>query len=177
MPTKRAHGPEQHGHDGRLDATGTAPAQAVLVLADLLVVLRAGPLIFGDLLLGELLGGRTARGASGSSGRLHAAGTAALGSLGLASACKTAAGHRSSRVAEWLIREGSRHRKGQRPLEVAASIHSDIARGFIRCETILTDDLLDAGSHAEAAKRGTQRLEGKTYQVQDGDVLNIRFNV
>ena len=39
------------------------------------------------------------------------------------------------------------------------------------------DDLLDAGSHAEAAKRGTQRLEGKTYVVQDGDVLNIRFNV
>jgi len=38
-------------------------------------------------------------------------------------------------------------------------------------------DLLDAGSHAEAAKRGTQRLEGKTYVVADGDVLNIRFNV
>ena len=38
-------------------------------------------------------------------------------------------------------------------------------------------DLLDAGSHAEAAKRGTQRLEGKTYVVQDGDVLNIRFNI
>jgi ribosome-binding ATPase YchF (GTP1/OBG family) len=41
----------------------------------------------------------------------------------------------------------------------------------------LTDDLLAAGSHAEASKRGTQRLEGKTYEVQDGDVLNIRFNV
>jgi ribosome-binding ATPase YchF (GTP1/OBG family) len=68
-------------------------------------------------------------------------------------------------------------RRGQTALEAAASIHSDIARGFIRCETILTQDLLDAGSHAEAAKRGTQRLEGKTYVVQDGDVLNIRFNV
>ena len=68
-------------------------------------------------------------------------------------------------------------RRGQTALEAAAAIHSDIARGFIRCETITWSDLLDAGSHAEAAKRGTQRLEGKTYAVQDGDVLNIRFNV
>jgi ribosome-binding ATPase YchF (GTP1/OBG family) len=68
-------------------------------------------------------------------------------------------------------------RRGQTALEAAATIHSDIARGFIRCETISTEDLLDAGSHAEAARRGTQRLEGKTYVVQDGDVLNIRFNV
>ena len=68
-------------------------------------------------------------------------------------------------------------RRGQTALDAAASIHSDIARGFIRCETISTDDLLEAGSHAEAARRGTQRLEGKTYVVQDGDVLNIRFNV
>jgi ribosome-binding ATPase YchF (GTP1/OBG family) len=68
-------------------------------------------------------------------------------------------------------------RRGQTALEAAGSIHSDIARGFIRCETISTEDLLAAGSHAEAAKRGTQRLEGKTYEVRDGDVLNIRFNV
>jgi len=39
------------------------------------------------------------------------------------------------------------------------------------------NDLLDAGSHAEARKHGLERLEGKTYVVQDGDVLNIRFNV
>ena len=68
-------------------------------------------------------------------------------------------------------------RRGQTALEAAATIHSDIARGFIRCEVISAEDLLDAGSHAEAAKRGTQRLEGKTYVVADGDVLNIRFNV
>ncbi|HEY9456729.1 MAG TPA: DUF933 domain-containing protein [Gaiella sp.] len=68
-------------------------------------------------------------------------------------------------------------RRGQTALEAAGTIHTDIARGFIRCEVISTDDLLDAGSHAEAARRGTQRLEGKTYVVQDGDVLNIRFNV
>jgi ribosome-binding ATPase len=68
-------------------------------------------------------------------------------------------------------------RSGQTALDAAATIHSDIARGFIRCEVISADDLLEAGSHAEAAKRGTQRLEGKTYVVADGDVLNIRFNV
>ena len=39
------------------------------------------------------------------------------------------------------------------------------------------DDLVGAGSHAEAARAGLQRLEGKTYEVQDGDVLNVRFNV
>ena len=68
-------------------------------------------------------------------------------------------------------------RSGQTALEAGGTIHSDIARGFIRCEVIRWNDLLDAGSHAEASKRGTQRLEGKTYVVQDGDVLNIRFNV
>jgi ribosome-binding ATPase len=68
-------------------------------------------------------------------------------------------------------------RSGESALDAAGTIHSDIARGFIRAETITWSDLLDAGSHAEASKRGTQRLEGKTYVIQDGDVLNIRFNV
>ena len=68
-------------------------------------------------------------------------------------------------------------RSGQTALDAAATIHTDIARGFIRCEVIAAEDLLEAGSHAEAARRGTQRLEGKTYVVVDGDVLNIRFNV
>ena len=68
-------------------------------------------------------------------------------------------------------------RSGQTALDAAATIHSDIARGFIRCEVISADDLLAAGSQAEAARRGMQRLEGKTYVVADGDVLNIRFNV
>jgi ribosome-binding ATPase len=66
---------------------------------------------------------------------------------------------------------------GRTALDAAESIHSDIARGFIRCEVIRWDDLLECGSHAEAARRGLQRLEGKTYVVEDGDVLNIRFNV
>ena len=68
-------------------------------------------------------------------------------------------------------------RRGQTALEAAAEIHTDIARGFIRCEVIGWADLVECGSHAEAAKRGLQRLEGKTYEVADGDVLNIRFNV
>jgi ribosome-binding ATPase len=68
-------------------------------------------------------------------------------------------------------------RRGETALDAAGSIHSDIARGFIRCEVIDWNDLVQAGSHAEAARRGLQRLEGKTYVVRDGDVLNIRFNV
>jgi ribosome-binding ATPase len=68
-------------------------------------------------------------------------------------------------------------RRGQSALEAAETIHSDIARGFIRCEVIRWDDLVEAGSHAEAARAGLQRLEGKTYEVEDGDVLNVRFNV
>jgi ribosome-binding ATPase YchF (GTP1/OBG family) len=68
-------------------------------------------------------------------------------------------------------------RRGRTALEAAETIHSDIARGFIRCEVIRWNDLVEAGSHTEAARRGLQRLEGKTYVVQDGDVLNVRFNV
>jgi ribosome-binding ATPase len=68
-------------------------------------------------------------------------------------------------------------RRGQTALDAAESVHTDIARGFIRCEVIRWDDLVRCGSHAEAARRGLQRLEGKGYVVDDGDVLNIRFNV
>ena len=68
-------------------------------------------------------------------------------------------------------------RRGQTALDAAATIHSDIARGFIRCEVVRWDDLVAAGSHSEASRAGKQRLEGKTYVVEDGDVLNIRFNV
>ena len=68
-------------------------------------------------------------------------------------------------------------RRGQTALEAAATIHSDFARGFIRCEVVRWSDLVEAGSYAETARRGLQRLEGKTYEVQDGDVLTVRFNV
>ncbi len=68
-------------------------------------------------------------------------------------------------------------RNGETALDAAASVHTDIARGFIRCEVIQWHDLVACGSHAEARKRGLERLEGKTYVVRDGDVLNVRFNV
>src|SRR5438874_442704 len=68
-------------------------------------------------------------------------------------------------------------RRGESALDAAATIHTDIARGFIRAEVPRWDDLVAAGSHAEASRQGKQRLEGKTYVVEDGDVLNVRFNV
>ena len=68
-------------------------------------------------------------------------------------------------------------RRGQTALEAAATIHTDIARGFIRCEVIRWDDLVRLGSHAEVSRAGLQKLEGKTYVVEDGDVLNVRFNI
>lgn len=61
--------------------------------------------------------------------------------------------------------------------KAAGRIHSDIERGFIRAEVIDWQALLEAGSHAEAKKRGTMRVEGKTYEVRDGDVINVLFNV
>ena len=66
---------------------------------------------------------------------------------------------------------------GATALDAAAAIHTDIARGFIRCEVIGCERLRGGGSRAEAARRGQQRLEGKDYVVADGDILNIRFNV
>ncbi|MGE5596339.1 MAG: redox-regulated ATPase YchF [Hyphomicrobiales bacterium] len=59
----------------------------------------------------------------------------------------------------------------------AGKIHSDLQRGFIRAEVIKFEDLMAAGSEAEAKKRGLVRTEGKQYVVQDGDILNILFNV
>jgi hypothetical protein len=68
-------------------------------------------------------------------------------------------------------------RRGETALDAAATIHTDIARGFIRCEVIDWKDLVAAGSHTEVSRQGLQRLEGKTYVIRDGDVLNIRFNI
>lgn len=61
--------------------------------------------------------------------------------------------------------------------QAAGTIHSDLERGFIRAEVINWKELLDLGSYAEAKKKGKLRLEGKTYVVQDGDVINVLFNV
>ena len=66
--------------------------------------------------------------------------------------------------------------RGATALDAAAAVHTDLAQGFIRAEVIRWDDLVASGSHAEAARKGLQRLEGKAYVVEDGDVLNIRFS-
>jgi GTP-binding protein YchF len=62
-------------------------------------------------------------------------------------------------------------------LDAAEVIHSDIKKGFIRAEVLAYDDLMTAGSYAEARKQGTVRLEGKNYIVKDGDIAHYRFNV
>ena len=59
----------------------------------------------------------------------------------------------------------------------AGVIHSDLQRGFIRAEVMSTDDFLKYGSEAAVKEAGKFRVEGKNYIVQDGDILNIRFNV
>jgi ribosome-binding ATPase YchF (GTP1/OBG family) len=68
-------------------------------------------------------------------------------------------------------------RKGTRAQQAAGTIHSDIERGFIRAEVVPYPELVEAGSLAVCRERGTLRLEGKEYVVQDGDVINFRFNV
>jgi len=68
--------------------------------------------------------------------------------------------------------------RGARAPEAAGKIHSDIERGFIRAEVTRYDDFMaSGGSFAAAAKKGLQRLEGKDYVVQDGDIIHFRFNV
>ena len=77
----------------------------------------------------------------------------------------------SNEVRAWTIK------KGTPALDAAEVIHSDMKKGFIRAEVVSFQDLMDAGSYAEAKKRGTVRLEGKTYEVQDGDIIQFRFNI
>lgn len=74
-------------------------------------------------------------------------------------------------VRAWTIRSQTA------AVDAAEVIHSDIKKGFIRAEVLAYADLVAAGTYAEARKRGTVRLEGKTYVVQDGDIINFRFNV
>lgn len=73
-------------------------------------------------------------------------------------------------VRAWPIRDGSV------AVEAAGAIHTDLAKGFIRAETVAYEDLLKLGSMAEARKAGRLRSEGKTYRVRDGDVLEILFS-
>jgi GTP-binding protein YchF len=68
-------------------------------------------------------------------------------------------------------------RRGATAPEAAGRIHSDLQRGFIRAEVIAYDDLVAAGAWDTARSNGLLRTEGKSYVVQEGDVLHIRFNV
>jgi ribosome-binding ATPase YchF (GTP1/OBG family) len=68
-------------------------------------------------------------------------------------------------------------RRGQEALAAAGEIHSDIQKGFIRAEVVSFADFEQAGSFNEAKKKGVFRLEGKTYPVQDGDIVHFRFNI
>lgn len=74
-------------------------------------------------------------------------------------------------VRAWTVRCGAT------APEAAGVIHSDLEKGFIRAETISYEDLVNLGSMAEARSHGKLRLEGKTYIVQEGDILHIRFNL
>jgi GTP-binding protein YchF len=74
-------------------------------------------------------------------------------------------------VRAWTI-----HR-GEKALEAAGAIHSDLARGFIRAECFSAKDLLDLGSEKAVRDKGLFRLEGRDYVVADGDILHIRFSV
>ena len=79
------------------------------------------------------------------------------------------AGEKEARA--WTIPQNSRAQ------DAAGAIHSDIARGFIRAEIVSYDDLIRAGSYAAARDHGLLRLEGKDYIMQEGDIVNFRFNV
>lgn len=74
-------------------------------------------------------------------------------------------------VRAWTIKKGLSAKKA------AGKIHSDIERGFIRAEVVAYQDLKEAGSMAKAREKGLFRLEGKEYEVKDGDIINFRFNV
>ena len=74
-------------------------------------------------------------------------------------------------IRAWAIK------KGTQALDAAEVIHTDMKRGFIRAEVVSFDDLIDAGSYSAARKNGTVRLESKSYEVQDADIIMFRFNV
>lgn len=68
-------------------------------------------------------------------------------------------------------------KKGTPALRAAGAIHTDIEKGFIRAEIVHYDDLIRAGSEAEAKRQGLYRLEGKEYIIKDGDITVFRFNI
>jgi GTP-binding protein YchF len=77
----------------------------------------------------------------------------------------------SDEVRAWSIAAGTP------AIEAAGTVHTDMQKGFIRAETLSFEDLKTHGSFQEAKKAGVVRLEGKEYEVKDGDIINFRFNV
>ncbi|MFC1905359.1 redox-regulated ATPase YchF [Chloroflexota bacterium] len=67
-------------------------------------------------------------------------------------------------------------RKGDKAPVAAAKIHSDMEKGFIRMEVIRYEDLVELGTEAAVVKAGRQRIESREYEVQDGDIVAVRFN-
>ena len=65
--------------------------------------------------------------------------------------------------------------RGLTAWHAAGQIHSDIQRGFVRAEVIGWDALVDAGGYGAARERGTLRVEGRDYAMQDGDVMTVKF--
>jgi len=61
--------------------------------------------------------------------------------------------------------------------EAAGVIHSDMEKGFIRAEILSFQDMITYGSTAEARNKGRLRVEGKNYIIEDGDIIEIRFNI
>jgi len=66
---------------------------------------------------------------------------------------------------------------GTRALEAAGTGHSALQKGFIRAGLLALEDLKTCGTFQEAKKAGLVRLEGKGYEVKDGDIINFRFNI
>ena len=87
--------------------------------------------------------------------------------LGLATFFTTA----SSELRAWPVPKDTPAQRA------AGKIHSDMERGFIRAEVVALEDLAKTGSLALARHHGLLRLEGKTYPVQDGDVITFLFNI
>lgn len=74
-------------------------------------------------------------------------------------------------VKAWTVK------KQTQAVDAAGVIHTDMQKGFIRAEVISYEELITAGTYHEARKKGNIRLEGKTYEVRDGDIITFRFNV
>ena len=77
----------------------------------------------------------------------------------------------SDEVRAWNVR------RGDTALDAAGTIHTDLAKGFIRAECFSYEDCLQCGTEKGLREKGLLRLEGKEYPVQDGDIMNIRFNI